>query len=242
MLTNHGGRFQKFEIQILAGIWSNTWWAKIGENRFHCEHHCSPSLEPCSHAWSASLVEPSPLCPDPSREKWRRRRRTRPGPPSLLPLLSARRWPLRPRQSWPTAPRRRDQAPPAREQGRPARCRSTHVARAPAPASYWTPSPPTPWPIKTPADQTNEHTPLTATYQTHSPLPARPRSTSPASPVRYWTRKAPPRSASVEQADAENWWRSLAGVFSARRRRVLLPLHRAPPSNTRHCNAGELPP
>jgi hypothetical protein len=28
-----------------------------------------------------SLVDPSPLCPDLSREKWRRRRRTCPGPP-----------------------------------------------------------------------------------------------------------------------------------------------------------------
>jgi hypothetical protein len=33
-----------------------------------------------------STVEPSPLCPDPSRETWRRRVRTRPDP-HLWPLL-----------------------------------------------------------------------------------------------------------------------------------------------------------
>jgi hypothetical protein len=39
-----------------------------------------------------------------------------------------------------------------------------------------------------------------------------------------------------------SWRRSAGGSFSTRRRRVLLPLRRAPPSNTCHCNAGELLP
>jgi hypothetical protein len=62
----------------------------VGKNRekwFHCEHRCSPSLEPCSHAWEASLVEPSPLCPDPDRRTWRRRGRTTRTPP-LCPAAS----------------------------------------------------------------------------------------------------------------------------------------------------------
>jgi hypothetical protein len=139
-------------------------------------------------------------------------------------------------------PRRRDQTPPAREQGRRDRCRPCTSPAQPAPATHWAPLSPPLWPIKTPADQTSGRTPLPATSQTPSLLPARSRSTSPAPPARYWTRRAPPRSTSVEQADARNWWRSLAGVFSARRRQALLPL-RAPPSpSSSSLRAGELPP
>jgi hypothetical protein len=116
-----------------------------------------------------------------------------------------------------------------------------HIARAPAPVSFWTPSPPTLWPIKAPADQTNELAPLPATSQTPSLLSARSRSKQPATPVSHWTQAAPPRSTPVEQEDAGKWRRRAAGVFSAPHRWALLPLHRAPPSNTRHCTAGELP-
>jgi hypothetical protein len=53
---------------------------------------------------------------------------------------------------------------------------------------------------------------------------------------------APSRSASVGQADAGNWRRSAAGVFSAPRRQALLPLRASPsPSSSSLC-AGELPP
>jgi hypothetical protein len=112
------------------------------------------------------------------------KRKNAPRTPSLLPLLPARHRPPWPRQSRPTAPRRRDQTPPAREQGHHARCCSSCVARAPAPASYWTPSPSTPWPIKTPSDQTNELTPLTARSRTPSLPPARSRSTQPSTPAK----------------------------------------------------------
>jgi hypothetical protein len=112
------------------------------------------------------------------------KRKNAPRTPSLLPLLSARRRPSGPRQCRPTVPRRRDQAPLAREQGCRARCCSSHVARAPAPATYWTSLPSLSWPIKTPAEPTNERTPLPASSQTPSLLPARSRSTWPAPPVK----------------------------------------------------------
>jgi hypothetical protein len=215
---------------------------KIQRNRSYCELHCSRSPWACSHARGDPRGRAQPPLPWPEPWEVEEKKKTPPGPPLSVSLLSARRRPPWPRQTRPTAPHRRDQAPPAREQGRPTRCRSTHVARAPAPASYWTPSPSTPWVIKTPADQTNERTPLPATSQTPSLLPARSRSTWPAPPARYWTRKEPPRSTSVEQADAGNWRRSAAGAFFARCRRALLPL-RAPPSPlSSSLRAGELRP
>jgi hypothetical protein len=143
-----------------------------------------------------AAVKPSALCPDPSREKGRRRGDSTQDPPSLLPQLSASSRPPYPRQSRPTALRGRDRTPPAREQGHRAQCRSTHAPRAPAPASYRTPSPSTLRPIKGPADQTNQLAPSPATSQTHSLHPARSSSMSPAPPARYWTRRAPPRSTS----------------------------------------------
>jgi hypothetical protein len=163
-----------------------------------------------------------------------------PDPPLFSFFLSASSRPLCPRQHRPTALRGRDRTPPARGQGRRAQCRSTHAPRAPAPARYWTPSPSSLRPIKAPVDQTRGLTPIPATFQTHSPLPALSSSTSPAPLARYWTRRASPCSTSLEQAAAGNWWRSLAGVDSARRRRVLLPLCTppSPPSSSLH--AGEL--
>jgi hypothetical protein len=50
MLITQSENFQKFEFESLAGIVSNTWQAKIGGNRFHCELHCSSSLKHCRHA------------------------------------------------------------------------------------------------------------------------------------------------------------------------------------------------
>jgi hypothetical protein len=44
-------------------------------------------LDPVATLVDISAVEPSPLCPDPSREKWRRRGRACPGPP-LFSLCS----------------------------------------------------------------------------------------------------------------------------------------------------------
>jgi hypothetical protein len=199
-------------------------------------------LTPVAMPLDNAAVEPSALCPDPSREKGRRRGDSTQDPPLSSSQLAARRRPPCPRQHRPTALRGRDRNPPAREQGRRAQCRSTHAPRAPAPASYWTPSPSTFRPIKGPADQTNQLAPSPATSQTRSFHPACSSSTSPAPPASYWTWRAPPCSTSWEQVAAGKYWRNLAGVDSARRRRVLLPLRTPPSPSSSSLRAGELHP
>jgi hypothetical protein len=87
MLTTQSESFQKFEFEFLAGIVSNTWQAKIEKIEFTVSFTVAVRLDPVAMLVETSAVEPSPLCPDPSREKWRRRRRTRPGPP-LFSLCS----------------------------------------------------------------------------------------------------------------------------------------------------------
>jgi hypothetical protein len=174
-----------------------------------------------------ATVEPSPLCPDPSHGKRRRRGGSTRDPPLSSSQQPARHRPPCPRQHRPTALCGRDQNPPAREQGRCARCRSTHAPRAPEPVSFWPPLPSSLRPIKGTADQTNQLAPSPATSQTRSFHPARSSSSTPATPARYWTRRAPSRSTTPEQAAAGNRRRSFAGVFSAPRRRVLLPLRHA---------------
>jgi hypothetical protein len=242
MLITRSEKFQKFEFEVLAGIVSNTWQAKSNEIEVYCELHCRRSSRPCSHARGhlrgrAQLPLPRPKPCDMGGNGGHR-----PDPPLFSFFLSASSRPPRPRQHRPTALRSRDNTPPAREQGRRARCRPCTSPAQPAPATHWAPLSPPLWPIKAPADQTNERAPLPATSQTTSPLPARSSSTSSALPARYWTRKVPPRSASVEQADAGNWWRSLAGVFSARRYQALLPLRSPPSPSSSSLRAGELRP
>jgi hypothetical protein len=189
----------------------------------------------------SSTVEPSPLCPDPGRATWKEMEDATRTPLSV-PLLSARCRPSWPRQRRPTVPRRRDQAPPARPQGRRARYRQCTSPGPPAPATYWTPLPPPSWPIKSPAEHTSERTPLPASSQTPSLPPVCSRSLQPSTPVSYWTRVAPPRWAAAGRADAGKWRRSAAGVFSAPRRRVLLPLRASPSPSSSSLHAGELLP
>jgi hypothetical protein len=97
-------------------------------------------------------------------------------------------------------------------------------------------------PIKGPADQMRRRTQSPATSQTRSFHPARSSSLTPATPARYWTRRAPPRSTTPEQAAAGNRRRSHAGVFSAPRRQVLLPLRTSPSPPSSSLLAGELRP
>jgi hypothetical protein len=104
------------------------------------------------------------------------------------------------------------------------------------------PSPSASWPIKTPAEPTNERTPLPASSQTPSLPPLRSHSQQPSTPASYWTREALPRSASVGQADAGKWRRSAAGVFFAPRRQALLPLRTSLSPSSSSLDAGELPP
>jgi hypothetical protein len=147
MLITQSGNFQNFEFKSLAGISSNTWQTKIGKIVITVEITAAVRLMPVAMLLDGATVEPSPLCPDPSREKGRRRGDSTQDPPSLLPQLSASSRPPCPRQHRPTARRSRDQSPPACERGRRARCCSMRIARAPEPASFWTPSPPTLRPI-----------------------------------------------------------------------------------------------
>jgi hypothetical protein len=80
---------KKFEFEFLAGIMSNTWQAKIGENQITVSIIVAVRLNPVAMLVETPAVEPSPLCPDPSREKWRRRGRRRPDPSlSVSPLPS----------------------------------------------------------------------------------------------------------------------------------------------------------
>jgi hypothetical protein len=174
-----------------------------------------------------ATVDASPLCPDPSHGKRRRRGDSTLGPPLSSSQQPARRRPPYPRQHRPTALRSRDRTPPAREQGRRAHGRSTHAPRAPEPTCFWPPLPSSLRPIKGPANQTNQLAQSPATSQTRSFHPARSSSSTPATLARYWTRRAPPRSTSLEQATAGNRRRSFAGVVSARRRQALLPLRHA---------------
>jgi hypothetical protein len=145
-----------------------------------------------------AAVEPSSPCPDPSHEKRREEENCAQGPLPVVLLLctlpTAMPSPApthSPRQHRPTALRGRASTLPACPRGRRARCCSMRTARAPEPGSFWTPSPSSLRPINTPADQTERLAPSPATSQTHSPLPSRPSSTSPAPPATYWTRRAP---------------------------------------------------
>jgi hypothetical protein len=81
MLTTQSEKFQKFEFKFLAGIWSNTWRAKSREIEATVSLTVPVRLVPVAMLVDVSAAEPSPLCPDPSREKGRRKGRTHPGPP-----------------------------------------------------------------------------------------------------------------------------------------------------------------
>jgi hypothetical protein len=93
MMTTQSEKVQNFEFKSLAGIVSNTWGAKIGENQITVSITVLLRSNPVAMLVDLSAVDPSSLCPDPSREKGRRRGKQRPGPPSLLPQLAARHRP-----------------------------------------------------------------------------------------------------------------------------------------------------
>jgi hypothetical protein len=75
------GNFQNFVFESLTGISSNTWQTKIEQIEFTVK--ITVTVHPVTVAMllDSATVEPSPLCPDPSREKGRRRGRQHPGPP-----------------------------------------------------------------------------------------------------------------------------------------------------------------
>jgi hypothetical protein len=146
MWITQSGKFKKFEFKFLAGNSSNTWRIKIEQILITVSFTVRARSNPVAMLLDGASVEPSPLCPDPGREKWREGEERAQDPLPVSPLPARRRPPC-PRQHRPTACRSRDQSPPARERGHRARCCSMHIARAPEPASFWTPSPPTLRPI-----------------------------------------------------------------------------------------------
>jgi hypothetical protein len=198
-------------------------------------------LDPVAMLVEASAVDPSSLCPDPSHEKWREEEEHAQDPP--LCLSSSCMTPTAVTAPAPTHSTPWPRQHPSSTRARPSRPVSpVHVASttcaghplgAPVPAALA---------YKNPHRSNERAHPLPATSQTPSPLPARSSSTSPAPLARYWTRRVPPRSTSVKQADAENWWRRLAGVFSAHRRQALLPLRSPLSPSSSSLHAGELHP
>jgi hypothetical protein len=216
---------------------SSTWRAKIRENRFHSEHRCSPSLEPCSHVWGVSLVKPSPLCPDPSRETWRRGGRTRPDPPPLCPaaLCTTPTGVSSPEHAHSTpSPRQHPAGTPPRPP-RPALL--AHAARH-------RPS----MPLETLApvlSRAYKKPPSTPRRSTHPPLPiptllssSLPRSR----PISVRVRRRVPGDSGRRGASAGARWRSgAAAVDLLPRRQALLPLRRAPAVEHSSLHASEPP-
>jgi hypothetical protein len=84
MLITQGEKFQKFEFKFLAGIVSNSWQTKIGENRAIVSFTVLMRPDPVAILMDDAAVEPSPLCPDPSREKWREEEERAQDPPLCL--------------------------------------------------------------------------------------------------------------------------------------------------------------
>jgi hypothetical protein len=83
MLTTQSENFQKFEFEFLAGIVSNTWQTKIQKIGATVSITVAVHLEPVAMLVEIPAVDPSPLCPDPSREKWREEEERAQDPPPL---------------------------------------------------------------------------------------------------------------------------------------------------------------
>jgi hypothetical protein len=94
VLTTQSENFQKFKFEFLAGILSNTWQTKIEKIEFTVSFTVAVRLDPVAMLVETSAVEPSPLCPDPSREKWREEEERAQDPPLSVSSLPARRRPL----------------------------------------------------------------------------------------------------------------------------------------------------
>jgi hypothetical protein len=84
MLITQSEKFQKFEFEVLAGIVSNTWQTKIGGNQVTVRITITVRLNPVAMLVDDAAVEPSPLCPDPSREKGREEEERAQDPPLCL--------------------------------------------------------------------------------------------------------------------------------------------------------------
>jgi hypothetical protein len=87
MLITQSEKFQKFEFEFLVGIMSNTWQTKIEKIEFTVLITVAVRLNPVAMLVDDAAVEPSPLCPDPSREKWREEEERAQDPPLCLSSL-----------------------------------------------------------------------------------------------------------------------------------------------------------
>jgi hypothetical protein len=84
-LINQSGKFQKCKFKLLASISSNTWPLKIEHITITVKNTVAVHLNPVATLLDGATVDASPLCPDPSHRRRRRRGDSTPGPPSLLP-------------------------------------------------------------------------------------------------------------------------------------------------------------
>jgi hypothetical protein len=84
MLITQSENFQKFEFESLAGIVSSTWQTKIEEIVVTVKITAPVRLLPVAMLVDDAAVEPSPLCPDPSREKGREEEERAQDPPLCL--------------------------------------------------------------------------------------------------------------------------------------------------------------
>jgi hypothetical protein len=87
MLITQSGNFQNFEFEFLAGNSSNTWRMKIEQILITVSCTVLPRSNPVAMLLDTSAVDPSPLCPDPGREKWKEGEERAQDPPSLSHLF-----------------------------------------------------------------------------------------------------------------------------------------------------------
>jgi hypothetical protein len=85
MLITQSGIFQNFEFKILAGNSSNTWQMKSSQIEATVKITVLARPNPVAMLLDDAAVEPSAPCPDPSREKGRRRGGSTQDPPLFFP-------------------------------------------------------------------------------------------------------------------------------------------------------------
>jgi hypothetical protein len=192
MLTTQSGKFKKFEFEFLAGIWSNTWQAKIQKIGGTVGITVLPRSKPVAMLEDVSAVEPSSLCLDPSRVTWEETEDTaRTLSPLLLPLCKLPTDVTSPAPTHSTPqPRQHPSSTPPRP---PCPAWPLHTARAPAPATFWPPLPSASRAYKNPpVDPQKKHT-FTAT-DPHSSLFLSPSESSNLcehAPPRSWRLRPP---------------------------------------------------
>jgi hypothetical protein len=142
MLVTQSGKFQNFEFEILAGNSSNTWRIKIEQILITVSFTVLARSNPVAMLLDGATVDPSPLCPDPGREKWREGEERAQDPPRRLTSSCTSPTTLPSPAPTHSTPRPRRQ-PPSTPSRPPCPAWPLPTARAPAPASFWPPLPST---------------------------------------------------------------------------------------------------